>query len=59
MVKFTPFLFDNFIEDDHVHILDLSINHSAETAQTEDKDVSTPEILNKIRSQLMGLIDDE
>ncbi|MDO4184782.1 MAG: hypothetical protein Q4D11_06085 [Rhodospirillales bacterium] len=59
MSELTPFLFDNFIEDDNVPLLDLGINRPSEPPTADAAPVSTPEILDKIRNQLIGIIDDE
>ena len=57
MVEYVPFLFDNFVADDNPPILDLSINHHENADDTDKENYSTPEILDKIRNKLMGIVD--
>ena len=59
MIKYVPFLFDNFIEDDAMPIFDLSINHSEYADNTSTDNYSTPEILDKIRDKLVRLMDND
>lgn len=59
MISYSPFLFDNFIENDDTPILDLSINRSTESTYEDYDGYSTSNILNKIRNKLKGIMADD
>jgi hypothetical protein len=59
MVEYVPFLFDNFIADETMPILDLSVNHSEDTGSAGINDYSTSEILDKIRNKLAGIMNND